>query len=270
MTIPRLGIWGLPGIPEIGPGDDLAALLGDAVLAAAAADPELAPRDGDILVVTSKVVSKAEGRQVPVADRQRVIDEETVRIVAERATAGGGVTRIVENRQGLVLAAAGVDTSNVPEGIALRLPEDPDASARALCATLRARLGVALGVVITDTLGRPWRIGQTDIAIGAAGVMVVDDFRGRADGNGHSLAVTITVLADEIAAAAELVKGKTRHIPAAMVRGLAHLVAGLDAPGARTLVRRSEDDMFRLGSDEAYRLGYAAAMDERLARRGSG
>jgi coenzyme F420-0:L-glutamate ligase/coenzyme F420-1:gamma-L-glutamate ligase len=266
--IPRLSIWGLPGIPEVAAGDDLARLLGDAILAAKGADPDLAPRDGDILVVTSKIVSKAEGRQVPVADRQRVIDEETVRVVAERPTPSGGMTRIVENRQGLVLAAAGVDTSNVPEGTALRLPEDPDASARALCTALRARFGVTLGIVITDTLGRPWRIGQTDIAIGAAGVLVVDDFRGRVDGNGHALAVTITVIADEIAAAAELVKGKTRHIPAAMVRGLGHLVAGLDAPGARSLVRRSEEDMFRLGSDEAYRLGYEAAMNERLARRG--
>lgn len=266
--IPRLAIWGLPGIPEVAAGDDLARLLGDAVLAAAAGDAELAPQEGDILVVTSKVVSKAEGRQFPVADRQRVIEEETVRIVAERPTPSGGVTRIVENRQGLVLAAAGVDTSNVPEGVALRLPEDPDASAQALCATLRMRFGLALGVVITDTLGRPWRIGQTDIAIGAAGVQVAEDFRGRVDGNGHALAVTITVIADEIAAAAELVKGKTRHIPAAMVRGLAHVVAGLDAPGARSLVRRSEEDMFRLGSDEAYRLGYEAAMNERQARRG--
>ena len=268
MTIPRLSIWGVPGIPEIAAGDDLARLLGDALLAAADDDPDLAPRDGDILVVTSKVVSKAEGRQLPVADRQRAIDEETVRVVAERPTPSGGVTRIVENRQGLVLAAAGVDTSNVPEGTALRLPEDPDASARALCATLRMRFGIALGLVITDTLGRPWRIGQTDIAIGAAGVMVVDDFRGKVDGNGHALAVTITVLADEIAAAAELVKGKTRHIPAAMVRGLGHVVAGLDAPGARSLVRKSEEDMFRLGSDEAYRLGYEAALSERAARRG--
>ena len=266
--IPRLAIWGLPGIPEVAAGDDLALLLGDAVLAAAAADPDLAPRDGDILVVTSKIVSKAEGRQLPVADRERAIAEETVRIVAERPTPQGGVTRIVENRQGLVLAAAGVDTSNVPEGTALRLPEDPDRSALALCTALRARLGVTLGIVVTDTLGRPWRIGQTDIAIGAAGVMVVDDFRGRVDANGHALAVTVTVIADEIAAAAELVKGKTRHIPAAMVRGLGHVVADLDAPGARSLVRPSEDDMFRLGSDEAFRLGYEAAMTERLVRRG--
>ncbi|MBN9020775.1 MAG: coenzyme F420-0:L-glutamate ligase, partial [Rhizobiales bacterium] len=154
--MPRLSIWGVPGIPEIAAGDDLARLLGDALLAAADDDPDLAPRDGDILVVTSKVVSKAEGRQLPVADRQRAIDEETVRVVAERPTPSGGVTRIVENRQGLVLAAAGVDTSNVPEGTALRLPEDPDASARALCATLRMRFGIALGLVITDTLGRPF------------------------------------------------------------------------------------------------------------------
>jgi coenzyme F420-0:L-glutamate ligase/coenzyme F420-1:gamma-L-glutamate ligase len=267
--IPRLDIWGLPGIPEVQAGDDLAALVGDAILSVAADDPSLAPRDGDIVVVTSKVVSKAEGRQIPAEDRQRAIADDTVRVVAERPTPNG-MTRIVENRQGLVLAAAGVDTSNVPEGQALRLPEDPDRSARALCAALRLRFGVTLGLIITDTLGRPWRIGQTDIAIGAAGVTVVDDFRGRTDANGHPLAVTVTVLADEIAAAAELVKGKTRRIPAAMIRGLAHVVCDLDAPGARSLVRRSEDDMFRLGSDEAFRLGYEAAMNERLARRGNG
>lgn len=261
MSIPRVAIWGIPGIPEVAPGDDLATLIGDAIAKAASQEPELALSEGDILVVASKIVSKAEGRQVPEGDRQRAIAEDTVRIVAERL-GPNGLTQIVETRQGLVMAAAGVDTSNVPDGTALRLPADPDASARALCATLRARFGVTIGVVVTDTFGRPWRIGQTDVAIGAAGVTLVDDLRGTTDQNGRALWVTQTVLGDEIAAAADMVKGKARRIPVAVVRGLDHLVTGLDAPGARSLARPSDEDMFRLGSDEAYRLGFETAEAE--------
>jgi len=217
--------------------------------------------DGDILVVTSKIVSKAEGMQVPVADREKAIAEDTVRVVAERVHPGG-VTQIVETRHGLIMAAAGIDTSNVPDGLALRLPEDPDRSARALCIGLRQKFGVSLGIIITDTLGRPWRVGQTDVAIGAAGIVVTDDLRGGVDANGRPLNVTITVLADELAGAADLVKGKASGIPVAVVRGLARLVTGLDAPGARTLVRSVDEDMFRFGSAEAYRLGYEAAQAE--------
>ena len=261
MPMPRLTVWGVTGLPEIGPDDDLVAMIASAVAAQASDDPEAALRDGDILVVTSKIVSKAEGRQVPVADRDKAIAQDTVRIVAERVHPGG-VTQIVETRQGLIMAAAGIDTSNVPDGVALRLPEDPDLSARALCAGLRERLGVTLGVIVTDTLGRPWRVGQTDVAIGAAGIVVSDDLRGGVDANGRPLQVTITVLADELAGAADLVKGKASGIPVAVVRGLGRLVTDLDAPGARTLVRSVDEDMFRFGSAEAYRLGYDAALAE--------
>ena len=261
MAMPRYTVWGVTGVPEIGPGDDLVALIAAAIEASLAEDPDAALRDGDILVVTSKIVSKAEGMQVPVADREKAIAGDTVRIVAERVHPGG-VTKIVETRHGLIMAAAGIDTSNVPDGLALRLPEDPDRSARALCAGLRERFGVAVGVIVTDTLGRPWRVGQTDVAIGAAGMLVTDDLRGGVDANGRPLNVTITVLADELAGAADLVKGKTSRIPVAVVRGLGRLVAGLEAPGARTLVRAVDDDMFRFGSAEAYRLGYEAAQAE--------
>jgi coenzyme F420-0:L-glutamate ligase/coenzyme F420-1:gamma-L-glutamate ligase len=261
MAIPRFSVWGLAGMPEIAAGDDLVGLIGDAVDAQAALNAEDRLDDGDILVVTSKIVSKAEGRQVPVADRERAIAEDTVRIVAERVHPGG-VTQIVETRHGLIMAAAGIDTSNVPDGVALRLPEDPDASARQLCSGLRERFGVKLGIVITDTLGRPWRVGQTDVAIGAAGLTVTDDLRGGVDANGRPLQVTITVLADELAGAADLVKGKASNIPVAVVRGLSRLVTEIDAPGARTLLRSVDEDMFRFGSAEAYRLGYDAALAE--------
>ena len=261
MPMPRFTVWGVTGLPEVGNGDDLVALIAHAIATQALDDPEAALRDGDILVVTSKIVSKAEGRQVPVADREKAIAEDTVRVVAERVHPGG-VTQIVETRQGLIMAAAGIDTSNVPDGIALRLPKDPDLSARTLCAGLRAQLGLSLGVIITDTLGRPWRVGQTDVAIGAAGMIVTDDLRGGIDANGKPLQVTITVLADELAGAADLVKGKASGIPVAIVRGLDRLVTDLDAPGARTLVRSVDEDMFRFGSAEAYRLGYDAALAE--------
>lgn len=261
MTFPSFAVWGVTGLPEINAGDDLVALLAGAIKAQATENPDCALQSGDILVVTSKVVSKAEGRQVPASDREKAIAEDTVRIVAERVHPGG-VTKIVETRQGLIMAAAGIDTSNVPDGIALRLPEEPDASARQLCAGLRQLLGIELGVIITDTFGRPWRVGQTDVAIGAAGVVVTDDLRGGVDANGRPLQVTITVLADELAGAADIVKGKASGIPVAVVRGLGRLVTDLAAPGARSLVRSVDDDMFRFGSAEAYRLGYEAAMAE--------
>lgn len=255
-SAPAFGVFAVDGIPEITAGDDLPAILGEALAGAV--------EDGDILVVTSKILSKAEGRQVAAVDREDAITAETVRVVASRAHPGG-VTRIVENRLGLVLAAAGVDSSNTPDGTVLLLPEDPDASARALCAALRERLGVRLGVVISDTLGRPWRLGQTDVAIGAAGVHVVDDLRGQTDSGGRRLEATIVAVADELASAAELVKGKADRRPVAVVRGLGHLVTGLDAPGARTIVRPSADDLFRSGSDEAWRAGFDAGREAAAA-----
>jgi len=261
MSMPRYTVWGVTGLPEIRPGDDLVAIMVASIEASAKNDADAALRDGDILVITSKIVSKAEGMQVPVADREKAIAQDTVRIVAERVHPGG-VTQIVETHHGLIMAAAGIDTSNVPDGLALRLPEDPDRSARQLCMGLRAHFGVSLGVVITDTMGRPWRVGQTDVAIGAAGMTLTDDLRGGVDANGRPLNVTITVLADELAGAADLIKGKASGIPLAVVRGLGRLVTAIDAPGARTLVRSVDDDMFRFGSAEAYRLGYEAALAE--------
>ncbi|WP_127355059.1 coenzyme F420-0:L-glutamate ligase [Actinacidiphila soli] len=231
--------WAVHGLPEIGPGDDLAKLI-------AAAAPELA--DGDVLAVTSKIVSKAEGRIVHADDREAAIDAEMVRLVARR-----GPTRIVETRHGFVMAAAGVDASNTAPGTVLLLPEDPDASARGIRAGLRDALGVDVGVIVTDTFGRPWREGLTDVAIGAAGLRVVDDLRGARDSHGNELAVTVTAIGDELAAAGDLVKGKANGLPVAVVRGLGHLVLADDGPGARPLVRPAVSDMFRLGTSEAVR-----------------
>ena len=251
-------LFALPGIGEIMPGTDLAAVI----LAAAGRAPGTELQPGDILAVTSKIVSKAEGRQIAAEDREQAITEETVRVVASKVHPGG-VTRIVENKLGIVAAAAGVDNSNTPDGTVLLLPVDPDASARALCAALRRELGFDVGVLITDTLGRAWREGQTDAAIGAAGMDVLMDLRGTADSFGQQMKATITAVGDEIAAAADLVKGKTSQCPVAVLRGLPGLVrselpAGADA-GARALVRAADTDMFRLGSAEAWREGYAAA-----------
>ena len=226
-------VRGVPGIPEVEPGTDLAALI-----AGTAGDL----RDGDIVVVTSKIVSKAEGRVVR-GDRQDAIDAETVRVVARR-----GDARIVETRQGLVLAAAGVDASNTPPGTVVLLPEDPDGSARRLRKALNDRRGITVGVIITDTLGRAWRIGQTDTAIGAAGVRPAIDYRGTEDSFGNALEVTLDAVADEIAAAGDLVKGKARQVPVAIVRGLADLVTPDDGPGATALIRPPAEDMFRLGA----------------------
>ena len=245
-----LQIWALEGIPEIVPGTDLVAAIADAsgdIL-----------QDGDVLVVTSKIVSKAEGRIVAADDREDAITGETVRVVASRANPGGSTTRIVENRLGIVSAAAGVDASNTPAGTVLLLPVDPDASARAIAAGLRSRLGVMVGVIVSDTLGRAWREGQTDSAIGAGGVHVFEDMRGQTDAEGRPLVVTMPCVADELAAAADLVKGKASRLPVAVVRGRADLVGALDLPGARSIVRDPERDMFRLGADEAYADGYAA------------
>jgi coenzyme F420-0:L-glutamate ligase/coenzyme F420-1:gamma-L-glutamate ligase len=258
----RVSAWALAGIPEIEPGADLAGLIGDAL----AADPD-GVADGDILIVTSKIVSKAEGRIIAADDREDAITAETVRVVATRAWAdGSGVTRIVENRLGVVGAAAGVDASNTAEGTVLLLPVDPDASARALASALRGRFGIRIGVIVSDTLGRAWRIGQTDVAIGAAGVYVVDDLRGSTDAQGRTLAVTVPVVADELAALGDLVKGKASGRPVAVVRGMSRLVAdAVDTPGARTLPRTGPADMFRLGADEAYAAGYADAAAGRPA-----
>jgi len=247
----RVEILPVRGLPDLRPGDDLAGLL-------AAAAPWLA--DGDVLVVTSKAVSKVEGRLVPApadpagreAARQAAVEAETVRVVATR-----GRTRIVETRQGLVLAAAGVDASNVRPGELALLPHDPDASASRLRAGLRAALGVDVAVVVSDTMGRPWRHGVVDVAIGAAGIRAVDDLRGATDTFGALLETTEVAVADEVAAAAELAKGKLTGVPVAVVRGLSPVD---DDRGARALLRPSTEDLFRLGTAEAVELGRAQAL----------
>jgi coenzyme F420-0:L-glutamate ligase/coenzyme F420-1:gamma-L-glutamate ligase len=233
--VTELEIWAPDGLPEIAAGDDLAALLETST-----ADRPL--RDGDVLVVTSKAVSKAEGRVTRV-DREEAITSETVRVVAER-----GPTRIVETRHGLVLAAAGVDASNTLPGTVVLLPLDPDASARALRSALAERLGVDVAVVVSDTFGRPWRNGLVDQAIGVAGLAPLEDLRGQQDAHGNQLNMTVTAVADEIAAAAELVKGKLAGRPVAVVRGLADRVGPEHGPGAVAVVRPAEEDMFRLGA----------------------
>ncbi|MGA7688472.1 MAG: coenzyme F420-0:L-glutamate ligase [Jiangellales bacterium] len=236
------------GVPRVRPGDDLAGLLVDA--ATAHGGPGL--RDDDVLVVSSKVVSKAEGRVVVGADRDNVIDAETRRVVSSWQGPAGR-TVIAETRHGFVLAAAGVDASNTEPGSLVLLPEDPDGSAARLRAALVRTTGANVAVVLSDTMGRAWRVGQTDLAVGAAGLTVLDDRRGTLDGYGNPLDVTVGAVADEITGAADLVAGKADGVAAVVVRGLGHLVRprGEDGPGAAALVRAAEEDRFRLGTAEA-------------------
>ncbi len=234
------------GLPEFRPGDDLAAAVAHAASWL---------HDGDILVVTSKVVSKCEGRIVSApadpeerdALRRRLIDDEAVRVLARK-----GKTLITENRNGLVQAAAGVDGSNIGTTELALLPVDPDASAAALRSALREQLGVDVGVLITDTMGRAWRNGQTDAAIGAAGLPVLYGYAGAVDAHGNELVVTEVAVADEIAAAADLVKGKLTAVPIAVVRGLR---LADDGSTAARLLRGGEDDLFWLGTAESIELG---------------
>ena len=225
------------GLGEVTEGADLAGLLAGAV----------ALEDGDILVVTSKVVSKAEGR-VRTGKRDEALADETDRTVAWR-----GRTSIVRTHHGLVMAAAGIDASNTEADTVVLLPRDPDASARRLREALARRTGRNVAVLVTDTAGRAWRTGQTDIAVGAAGLDVLQDYAGRTDPHGNELAVTAPAVADELAAAADLVKRKLDRRPAAVVRGLSGLVLapGRHGPGAAALVRDESQDMFGLGSREA-------------------
>jgi dehydro coenzyme F420 reductase / coenzyme F420-0:L-glutamate ligase / coenzyme F420-1:gamma-L-glutamate ligase len=224
----------LEGLPEVEPGDDLAALLEPSLAANAASE-------GDVVAVTQKIVSKAEGRMVPGEDRAAWVERETVDVVARR-----GDLLITRTRHGFVCANAGVDASNVRDGLLTLLPEDPDASAERLQKELSARLGLPrLGVVITDTFGRPWREGVVDVAIGCAGLPALVDLRGTGDDHGKELETTVVALADAVAAASGLVMTKTARVPAALVRGL-DAATGDAPPGpASALVRRPEDDLFR-------------------------
>ncbi|MGY1641349.1 coenzyme F420-0:L-glutamate ligase [Geodermatophilus sp. SYSU D00703] len=239
---PAEGLSVLPvvGLPEFSPGDDLAGAI-------AGAAPWLV--DGDVVVVTSKVVSKVEGRLVHVepgadreAARQRAIDAETVRVVARR-----GPLKIVETPQGWVVAAAGIDASNVPGDALVLLPEDADSSARALRARLRELLGVQVAVVVSDTFGRTWREGLTDVAVGSAGIPALVDHRGDVDAHGNRLETTQVAVVDELAAAADLVKGKLGGIPVAVVRGRRFRPPD-DDNGTRPLVRLGPGDLFPYGS----------------------
>ncbi len=231
------------GLPEIGVGDDVGALV--------AAHASVRP--GDIVVVTSKVISKARGLRRPAHERELAIAEHTRRVVAERATASGP-TRVVESVAGPVMAAAGVDSSSTgEEGSVLLLPTDPDGAAREVHAALASALNLpqdALGVIISDTAGRPWRHGLTDFALGVSGVRPVIDHRGEPDDDGRALAVTVRAVADELAAAADLVKGKGARVPVAVVHGASVL---LGAGCARDLVRTGPSDWFSRGPVEAIR-----------------
>lgn len=246
---PGLHVLPLLGIPEVHSGDDLAELLLGAL---GAANLHLA--EGDVLAVSSKVASKALGLTSAVQDKAAVVAAESAEVVAERAIPSG-VTQVVRSLAGPVMAAAGVDASNTGgSALLLRLPRHPDAVCRDLRERLAAAAGVTrLAVVLTDTAGRPWRVGQTDFALGAAGLRVLDDLRGTVDADGRALDVTARAVADEVAAAADLVKGKATGVPAVLVRGLGAFVGGADEAGAGSLVRVGEGDWFALGSQEAVR-----------------
>ncbi|MFE3444732.1 coenzyme F420-0:L-glutamate ligase [Nocardia sp. NPDC059180] len=247
----ELRLLPITGLPEFRPGDDLAEHI--------AANAHWLV-DGDVLVVTSKIVAKVEGRIVAApldpeerdTARRALVDQEAVRVLARK-----GRTLITENRLGIVQAASGVDGSNVEQGELVLLPTDPDASAKALRSALAERLGVEVAVVITDTMGRAWRNGQIDAAIGSAGLRVLHDYAGAVDGQGNELHVTQVAVADELAAAADLVKGKLGGVPVAVVRGLAYTD---DASSAADLVRRGTDDLFWLGTAEAIEQGRSEAV----------
>lgn len=235
---------------------ELAADLAGIVVDAIADDPQGPLQDGDVVVITSKVISKADGLTRAADERSAVVAEQTERTVARR-----GPTSIVRTRHGLTLAAAGVDASNVAAGTVLVLPADPDARAAELHEQLTARTGVALGVVVSDTAGRAWRTGQTDQAIGAAGLRVLDRYAGRRDPYGNDLQVTARAVADEIAGAADLVKGKLTGRPVAVVRGLSELVQPRSDPDGRAadLIRPAREDMFSRGAREAVLLAALTA-----------
>lgn len=236
----------LPGMPEVTAGTDLAALV-----ARCAAAAGLAVGDDDVLVVASKVVAKAEGRTAAAAERESVIAEQSVRQVAARTLPDGRVTRVVQTRSGPVLAAAGVDASDVAAGTVLLLPVDPDASARRLRARFAELTGTSPAVLVTDTAGRPWREGVTDFALGAAGLACLHDHRGRLDRSGRPLEVTVRAIGDEIASLADLVKGKSAGTPVAVVRGMGAHVTRDDGPGATGCVRVGPADWFAFGHVEA-------------------
>ncbi len=235
-----LRAYGVLGVGEVRPGDDVGALLATALGPPGAGGL----RDGDVVVVTQKVVSKAEGRLVPVdhgdpARKRALVEAESVRVLRRR-----GELLVTETAHGFVCANAGVDLSNVGDGWAALLPVDPDRSARRIRAELRRRLSVVVGVVVSDTFGRAWRHGVTDVAIGVAGVAAIVDLRGTLDATGRELVVTQVCVADELAAAAELVMGKDRAVPAAVIRGVPPAWLR-DGSVRQEIVRSPAEDLFR-------------------------
>jgi coenzyme F420-0:L-glutamate ligase/coenzyme F420-1:gamma-L-glutamate ligase len=214
------------------------------------------------VVITSKIVAKAQGRVIPAEERDAAIDAETARTVAVKRTEHG-ITRIVQTHDGLVLAAAGIDASNTDPGTVVLLPKDPDAAAAQLRTAIHAATGCDVGVVITDTMGRPWRLGVTDVAIGSAGVHVLHDLTGHSDGFGRALETTSIAIGDEVASAAELVQGKSSGQPIALIRGLSHHVITNADVGAADLIRPFAQDLFTRGSAEAYADGLRAAASQR-------
>ena len=232
----ELRVVPVPGLPEVRPGDDLAGMV------ASACEAAIGLGDGDVVVVTQKVVSKAEGRLVdidPETGHRPIVEAESVRILRRR-----GDLIIAETEHGFVCANAGVDLSNVEAGQAALLPEDPDRSARRIRDALTHRFGVEVAVIVSDTFGRPWRRGVTDVAIGVAGLRPVIDLRGTADALGRELQVTEVAVADELAAAAELVMGKSTGIAVAVLRGVDPAWLG-DGSVVDDLVRRPDEDLFR-------------------------
>lgn len=246
----ELRVWGVLGMPEVEAGAPLGALIAER--------SELA--DGDVVVVSQKIVSKAEGRirrlsaVIPGAGARKyaavlgkepalvelILDESAEVLRAERSVL------IVETHHGFVCANAGIDSSNLPEPNTVSLlPEDPDASARRIRAEIAAATGASVGVVVADSFGRAWRLGQAEVAIGCAGLTPLDDWRGRSDSGGRELEATLIAIADEAASAADLVRDKASGIPAAVVRGLGHHVGAEDGPGAAALRRPPEEDLFR-------------------------
>ncbi len=235
----RLALWGVEGMGEIRPGDQLGQLVADAC----SGPPNGPLADGDVLVVTQKVVSKAEGRLVAVdpddpLSHKAVVEQEAVRVLRRR-----GDLVITETSHGFVCANSGVDLSNVERGQAALLPLDSDRSARRIRDIVRARLGVNVGVIVSDTFGRPWRKGLTDVAIGVAGIAAVVDLRGTPDALGRTMQVTEVAAADELASAAELVMGKSSGLPVAVVRGVDPTWLRESTVGE--LVRDTGEDLFR-------------------------
>jgi len=255
----QLQVLPLPLDHSFAPGDDLNAIVLDAISTARWTDDSSGVVDGDVIVVTSKIIAKSEGRIVQAHSREEVITEQAERVVATKITPRG-VTSIVQTAHGLVLAAAGVDASNTDSGTVVLLPEDSDASAERLRSFLMERTGSTIAVVVTDTMGRPWRLGVTDVAIGASGIQVLDDHTGRVDDYGNTLEMTVVAVADEIASAVDLATGKLGGAPIAIVRGLSHYVSADESSRARDIVRPLEEDLFWLGTAEALAEGARRAV----------